>query len=435
MSALDPLRLAAMRDDVDELRELLDQGGDPNSVGRGGQPLLVAALCGLVAPGSDVIALLLERGADPNLTDPEGNAALHAIASHPPRMRRGRKEAEDRIPPTAQLLIEHAADVTARNGAEMTPLEAAAAANHRVMANWLLSHGAECTLHVACRLDLVDEVRQFLAGGADVNAPGFDGRQPLHEAAAGSAFGAAELLLAAGAAVDAVDSGGQTPLHHAAKAAAADGSMEVVELLLRHGADPSAVDGDRRTPVDAAMSYVEEVGELPRLLPEDLVDLLLLYGATGFGIHAAAVVGDLARVRELLDEGVSPNLKGPAGRTPIFFAAEQRRREVTELLLARSALVNVRDGIDGLTPLHLAAWNDDSVTIAMLLEHRALVNRGDGFMQTPLDYAREGSAAADLLRERGGKTLGELARAVRGEDAEVDDAEDEDYSLPPADDE
>ena len=59
--------------DIQNVRELLDRGADPNSRGRfGNTALIVAAWNGL----TEIVELLLDRGADPNFEDNIGRTAL-----------------------------------------------------------------------------------------------------------------------------------------------------------------------------------------------------------------------------------------------------------------------------------------------------------------------------------------------------------------------
>ena len=81
------LQLAASLGNVDVVRRLLDQGADPNALGRDTTPLGVAAYQG----DPEIVALLLARGADPNRTVPgsrrEGNGTPLSMALVPVQRR------------------------------------------------------------------------------------------------------------------------------------------------------------------------------------------------------------------------------------------------------------------------------------------------------------------------------------------------------------
>lgn len=96
----------------------------------------------------------------------------------------------------------------------------------------------------AARINNQVELRELLAGGADVDAHAQQGATALHWAAFNGNAELVRMLLKAGARVDAVLDNGSTPLH----LAAFEGHTDVVRLLLQHGADPSARTLDGITP-------------------------------------------------------------------------------------------------------------------------------------------------------------------------------------------
>lgn len=80
-------------------------------------------------------------------------------------------------------------------------------------------------------------------------------------------------------------------------------------------------------------------------------------------IWIAASEGNLERVRELLDQGLSPNESDENGYTPCFAAASWHHAELLRFLVEdRGADVNMRDP-DGDTPLFVV----ESVRMAQLL--------------------------------------------------------------------
>jgi ankyrin repeat protein len=72
-------------------------------------------------------------------------------------------------------------------------------------------------------------------------------------------------------------------------------------------------------------------------------------------IHNAANHGNLNRVKELLNQGVSVNARDQDGQTPLHMAAQTGATNVVKELIRRGAHVNPRN-ILGNTPLH-SAWD------------------------------------------------------------------------------
>ena len=156
--------------------------------------------------GSEQIKLVLEAGADSNTkVDKDGYTALMKAAW------RGREK-------TAKQLLEHGADVNAKNNDGRTALMVAASSA-------LMSASSE-----RCE----KTVKLLLEHGADVNAKNNDGRTALMEAVGWRIENNnAKLLLEHGADVNAKDNSGGTALMKAASA----GHEKNATLLLEHGAD------------------------------------------------------------------------------------------------------------------------------------------------------------------------------------------------------
>jgi len=91
-------------------------------------------------------------------------------------------------------------------------------------------------------------------------------------------------------------------------------------------------------------------------------------------LHDAAASGNLAKVRDLLDnQGVSVDQKGYLGETALHQAASRGRLEVVDELLVRQAAVDPRDR-SGRTPLDWASTNGQLETMVRLLDAGANPN-------------------------------------------------------------
>jgi len=103
-------------------------------------------------------------------------------------------------------------------------------------------------------------------------------------------------------------------------------------------------------------------------------------------IHEAAFVGNLNRVRALLNQGVPVNSRDVHGRTPLHNAAFTGHLNIIRELLRRGAHVNSRTNY-GRTPLHLASTYEHPRVVHELLKAGAnpkYRNRGGS---TPYNFS------------------------------------------------
>ena len=114
----------------------------------------------------------------------------------------------------------------------------------------------------------------------------------------------------------------------------------------------------------------------------------LLYAA---GNHQTAVV------RLLLERGADVNAADRRGRVPLHFAATAQGREIVDMLLAAGAQVNVSDA-DGETPLHVAARRLSDQSLRALVAAGADVNARNGQRKTPLQVLGSTSRCPEQTR-------------------------------------
>lgn len=84
-------------------------------------------------------------------------------------------------------------------------------------------------------------------------------------------------------------------------------------------------------------------------------------------LHAAVVAGHLGEVKQLLEAGADPRLKGPDGRRPIHLAVATGNGPITEALLSTGAHSTDRDS-SGWTAMHYALTIEDYRLLGLLLE-------------------------------------------------------------------
>lgn len=209
--------------------ELLNAGAEIDPVADDGEtPLYEAARLKF----SEIVCMLLERGADPN-GGKKKLSVLHAAMS--------RHNAEEELFDAVRALIEAGADIEF-TFADMRPLEVAVAYCSVKMVKILLKAGAdvlcyntygETILHLAAFCVNPPAVRVLIKAGADCDAPDSQERTPLHKAVEAGVMEPIDTMLKAGANPNYPDEKGLTPLHLATRCAAPD----IVRRLLKAGAD------------------------------------------------------------------------------------------------------------------------------------------------------------------------------------------------------
>ena len=234
----------------------------------------------------------------------------------------------------------------------------------------------------------------LVAAGADVNAAEANQTTPLLVAILNDHIDVANFLLDQSANVNAADGFGRTPLWSAVdfrnldtpdKTETDRGPMlQLIRALLDHGADPNAqLKGEppsrRWMFAFGVTQWVSQVGQTP--------------------LQRAALAGDVAVMRLLIEKGADPNLKSRAGVTPLMAAAglgwvlNQTYTESDESLLEAVKLC-VEKGVDvnaatstGVTAVHAAANRGLNSIIEFLAQHGAKLDAKDSQGKTPVNYA------------------------------------------------
>jgi ankyrin repeat protein len=292
----------------------------------------------------------------------------------------------------ARLIIARGAAVNAEGGG-LTSLRLAAFDGHAAIVKLLLEKGANVNAkgfidETALSMSIPFQGREpnpevinlLLDVGADVNAKTRDGGFPLLSAAMAGYSDVVEALVKHGADVNErsrheEEEEGLTSLMMAAWAA----HLETAKMLLKYGADADLRDanGDTAAAAAAQGGYPETALLLKQAMknPEEsgLNDLMW-----------AAVVGDEAKVRSLLTQGVDVNAQGASRRTALHYAVSNRRREIVALLLDSMADVNAADAA-GETPLLTAVWKNDLDLVKLIISRGGQVNAKDACDITALD--------------------------------------------------
>ncbi len=393
------------------LKLLLERGADVNVTDSDEQTGGSTALLRFSAAGfPEAVKLLLDKGAEVNTRLDDGSNALFwsmigRLAQHPyplqgmwtlERRRKVEKGLLDRRAETAKLLINHGIDVNAKLKYDgSTALIWAAFLGDVELAKLLLDKGADVDsgltdgrtpLLCAVTGSLGTRPLKKLGSLSDATA-GNQSKPQVATSLAGRQIEVAKLLLDHKADTNAKLADGATALMWASIL----GQTEMVKLLLEHGADADLGLSDGSTPLQWAALY-DRTG---------VVKLLAQHGGKG-ALAAAASIGLRDQVLSLLDEGADVNAKDALGTTALMACSRGGNPETTGLLLDMGADVNAKDE-RGWTALSEAVWKGHLEVAALLLDKGADSDVGDKSGWTPLILAAWNgqSEAVKLLVERG----------------------------------
>ncbi|MEM9423464.1 MAG: ankyrin repeat domain-containing protein [Spirochaetota bacterium] len=367
---------AALLGNREFVRQLLNQQVDPNDPKVFFPPLVAAAYSG----ERDIIFLLLQRGADPNLRyQDQGTTALHyAVALNRPELW-GNVSARS-IP--AQLL-QAGSLVNIADNKGNTPLFWAARWGNANLVKMLLDKQANTFEENRQKLTPFYYALENRYGPArylidtfplaKIHQTDSTGMPPLIRAARFGSHRVVALLLAVGAKVKVTDKNGYNALHYALFAA----DPENISTLIRGG-------------LNVRQKTVVQVDGKPRKL-----DLL---------VYTVRENAPLENISALLNWLKPADIDGLERKKALHYAVEQKKYALVELLLRQGANPNIA-GADNDTPLIMAIKTQDLKMLRLLLEFGANVSKPGSKFQTPFQVATGlgNSEIVDLLRSYGSK--------------------------------
>ncbi|PNH03326.1 Serine/threonine-protein phosphatase 6 regulatory ankyrin repeat subunit A [Tetrabaena socialis] len=383
------------------LRLLSDPAANPNVQDADGN---TALHCASWKGHTAVVKALLQAGAALEPGDKYGMTALHC-ASH-----KGHEE-------VAEALLLAGADPEAKDPKGKTPMEWATEARATKVVAVLEAAKArqqtkpsqradlavrraknadEEALVVAAKEGALPEVLRLLSDpAANPNVQDADGNTALHCASWKGHTAVVKALLQAGAALEPGDKYGMTALHCASH----KGHEEVAEALLLAGADPEAKDPKGKTPMEWAtearatkvVAVLEAAKARQQTKPSQRADLAVrrAKNADEEALVVAAKEGALPEVLRLLsDPAANPNVQDAGCSTALHCASWKGHKVVVEALLQAGAALEAADGY-GMTALHCASFKGHEEVVEALLLAGAALEAKDAEGKTPVMRAEE----------------------------------------------
>ncbi len=386
-----PLAWAVLHNNATVAKVLLDAGADPNLTDVNGiGPLALA----VGSDRRDIVAMLLDKGANPNTARNNGETPLMTAAHL------GSADA-------VKVLLAHGADVNAKEG-RFGQTALMWATGHPEIVRILLDKGA----------DIRAVTKTWTVGSADYAAV-FDGKEdaPLVSLKAGGQnalmsavlkndIDSTRMLLDAGLDVNQPAADGATPLIAALYHWNSDPKklvrigftggvldfapdLKIANLLLDRGAKANVADQTGITPLHGALLSVTlgDRARGARLTFPTTMRSDLKRARPKLAEHDDAVI---ALVQRLLQGGADPNAAisvrtaGPAyasvpnplavGSTPYHIAAASHNPQLVGLLAEHGGDPN-RVRADGHTPFSVAVMNNDLPTVQLLVAKGADLQR------------------------------------------------------------
>lgn len=356
--------------------------------------------------------LLIEKGADPNITDSLNNTPviLALMYKHYKIVNKFVIQGLVTDDEINQILlkahfdtilvypIEHCKNVNIKNEKQQTLLHLACIAGCEAWVIKLLEKGAnvnvsnkdeETPLQLACRAGNVAIVRMLLERDADVNVADKWGETPLHQACRARNVVIVGMLLELGVDVNAANENGRTPLHFVSM----KDNVKIFKMLLEKHANIDAIDVYGNTSLHYIVGDGPNKKEEIKLLIERKANLSIT-NSNGFTpLELAFKEEDICFMYIFIEKGLVSSDRINRFLIESNFTVDER---LIIFLLKYCKNFNIKNN-DEETLLHLACKANNRTLIRTLLKENIDVNAVDKNGNTPFSLLNE-QLRSDMVR-------------------------------------
>ena len=268
---------------------------DSNAVNEKGETLLDISV---KSDQKNILLLLLEKGADCNIKNAEGQMPIHVAIT---RLKYNKSDLD-----IVNLLIDHHTDLNVCNNVNETPLHMAAKVGHFEIVRKLIQKRASFdSRNNQCLTPAQVAIKENQTKIAKFFIESYDPRRVLRSAVVKENAPMVKLLLEIGENPNSTELGNITLLHKAVRM----GHLKIVQYLIDHGANVEAqTNGSMETPLHYAVKYSSE-----------------------------------EMIEELLKNNIQINSLDRDHCTPLWLAVSNGKKEIVEVLIDAGADVNIQD--------------------------------------------------------------------------------------------
>ena len=332
-----------------------------------------------------IMQLLIDNGADVNITNKHGKTALSYSI----------------FPEISEILIENGADIEIKDSGGNTALIRSRSWPHSQV---LIKNGAYINaqnnsgysyLMFAVKYLDLENIKFLINNGADIFAVDGQGRNILMYS---NKSEVTEYLINLGLNVNSFDHKKRTPLHYAISELSRNKNN--VEILMKYGADINAKNWRGTTPIIISVKF--GIKEITKLLIEKGVEF---DRERIFIQFAKANKFDEDLAYYLFEQGVEINYQDSNGKTALIHAVERGSIETINFLIEQDAEINIRDNNGQSAIFYTVGFPSRKKALELLILHGADVNIKNKGNKTPLYYAKTNcdSSIVNILVNNGAK--------------------------------